>query len=425
MAGREIVERYREEAQQFVRKRVLTFARVLVALLRGHKLALQTTLNKAFKELGELEQVPSASSYCQARQKVKPEVFRYLNRIASDDYYRLGGTGDGVVRWHGRRLIGYDGTVLNLPDTPELRAEYGVQHNQHTSYVQAQAGVLYDLLNDIGLEGALGVKGSEQALLQDELWERTQVGDVLVLDRNFRDYALLARAVQNGRDIVLRCTRNGPSVVRAFWESPAVEQAVELPLPQTAATRREVRVRGLPAALAVRLVKVALPTGETEVLLTTLLDAQQFPAQEVGQVYGWRWGHETYYGRLKGIFEVERFSGTTPRAIQQDFFGVLFLATLEGILVRRPQAQLRARDTARQTATPAKVNRAVSYVALLDRVVVLLADPQANTETVLRELQDVLLTNPTRHRPGRHFPRPLLKHSRRLRFHQYRKRISA
>lgn len=421
MAGRAIVEQYRKEPKHFVRERVLTFTRVVVALLRGHKLALQNTLNKVFGELGEVDQVPSASAYCQARQKVKPEVFRYLNRVASADYYRLGGTGNGVARWHGRRVVGYDGTLLNVPDTPALREIYGVHSNQYTSFVQAQAGVLYDVLNDIGLEGALGRVGSEQALLQDELWERTQAGDVLVLDRNFRDYALLAKAVQSGRDIVLRCAHNGPSVVRVFWDSPAVEQCVNLPVPQTASTRREVRERQLPESLPVRLVKVLLSTGETEVLLTTLQDAQQFPAQEVAQVYGWRWREETYFGRIKGIFELERFSGTTPQAIQQDFFGVLFLATLEGILVRRPQTQLRTR----QTLTPAKVNRALSYVTLLDRVVVLLADPLADTEAVLRELQHLLLTNPTHHRPGRHFPRTPLKHSRRLRFQQYRKRINA
>lgn len=425
LQGREIVERFRTAAQAFTRQRVLTFPRVLLLLLRGHKLALQNALNKVFTALGEAAHVPTASAYCQARQKVQPEVFLALNAAVCQDYYHLGGTGDGVTLWHGRRLLGYDGTVLNLPDTPELRAVYGVQRNQHTVYVQAQAGVLYDLRNDLGLGIALGRVGSEQALLQEQLWERTQPGDVLVLDRHFKDFALLAQAVTSGRDVVLRCTRNGAAAVRAFWASPAREATLRLPLPQTAKTRRQVRAQGLPTSVAVRLFKFDLPNGDTEVLLTTLTDAGQFPAAEFYQVYGWRWQQETYYGRVKGIFEVERFSGTRPVAIQQDVYGVFFLATLEGALVRRPQAQLCARDEQHQTCTWAKVNRAVSYVALVDHAVALLADPRADPREVLSQLQHLFLTNPTRHQEGRHFPRPVLKHSRRLRYHQYRKRICA
>jgi hypothetical protein len=46
-------------------------------------------------------------------------------------------------------------------------------------------------------------------------------------------------------------------------------------------------------------------------------------------VYGWREGGETYYDRLKNIFEVERFSGRSVLSIEQDFYGVIFLATLQ------------------------------------------------------------------------------------------------
>ncbi len=50
-------------AKHFTRQRLLTFARVLVLILRGHKLALQNALNKLFAALGQVEQVPGASAY--------------------------------------------------------------------------------------------------------------------------------------------------------------------------------------------------------------------------------------------------------------------------------------------------------------------------------------------------------------------------
>ena len=65
-----------------------------------------------------------------------------------------------VELWHGHRLIGGDGTRLNLPDTEELRAHFGVHRNQHlgtqNDHMQATAVVLHDLLNDLGLRSVLG-----------------------------------------------------------------------------------------------------------------------------------------------------------------------------------------------------------------------------------------------------------------------------
>jgi hypothetical protein len=71
------------------------------------------------------------------------------------------------------------------------------------------------------------------------------------------------------------------------------------------------------------------------------------------------------------------------------------------------------------------VNQAVSYVALVDRVVELLAG-QREVEEVLKELHHLLRKNPTRARPGRHNERnKQLRYAYRLRFHKYVKKLPA
>lgn len=418
-------ERFRLRERDFTRERVLTFARVAAFILRGHKLSLQNTLNKCFSALGQVFRVPSASAYCQARQKLAPELFAHLNTITCTDFYQLYGADGEVASWRGHRLVGADGTYLNLPDTEELRAAFTVQRNQHGAQcVQALAVVLHDLRNDLGLAAAIGpVQAEKNLLFAPGVWGATQKGDVLVLDRNSADYLILARAAAGGREVILRCPRQSFSLVNQFWQSQATEQRLTLPAPPH--LRRAVRGESLPEQLPVRLLKFTLESGETEVLLTTLCNGRRYPTPEFYQVYGWRWSDETFYGRLKNIFEVERFSGFNERTIKQDFFGILFLATLESVLVKRPQAQLAAQDLARGTQTRAQVNRAVSYVALVERVVALLADPRSSPEVVLEELHHLFQTNPKRQREGRKFERPKLKHSRKLRFHRYIKRVIA
>jgi hypothetical protein len=209
-----------------------------------------------------------------------------------------------------------------------IREAFSVQVNQYGAYVQGLAGVLYDLLNDIGLASDLGPKQGEQTILMsDRVWLQTKRGDVLVLDRNYVDFALLAWAVKNKRDVVIRCATNGFAVIQEFWNSTKDEAIVTLTLPDTPNTRRFVRENNLPESVQVRLMKFTLSSGETEVILTTLCDTVAFPKQEFYTIYGKRWGEETYFDRVKNIFEVERFSGKTALTILQDFFSVIFLAT--------------------------------------------------------------------------------------------------
>ncbi len=220
-------------------------------------------------------------------------------------------------------------------------------------------------------------------MLRTQLWSGTKAGDVIVLDRAYAEYVLLAYAQKQQREIVVRLPRGRFSVCEEFWQSKVPEQIIELPLPATPATRALVEQLGLPQQLTVRLIRVVLPSGETEVLMTTLLDQVAYPAAEFKQVYGWRWGEETFFDRFKNIFEVERFSGTSLTAIEQDVRGAFFLASLESVLNKPDQQVLGQQAAERETRYVPQVNHAVCYLALVERVTQLLLSKES-TERVHR-----------------------------------------
>jgi len=399
-------------------------------MLSGKKLSLQNALNKFFRAIGQVLQVPTASAYCQAKQKVKAEVFVHLNRSVGQDFYRLYGMDGEVERWHGHRLLGSDGSYLNLPDTPELREAFSVHRNQHSGkaseQVQALGMVLFDLLNDIALKAAIAPSHSaEKDLLFNHLWSELEAGDVLVLDRNSADYSIIARAVRDKIEVVIRCPRQSFKAVMEFFNSGERERIVSLSVPQSVRTQKYVREMELPETVEVRLLKFKLESGEEEVLLTTLCDRKKYRRKEFFEVYGWRWRDETYYDRIKNIFELERFSGLSEESIKQDFYGVVFLATLESVLSRETEQEMQAAATERETKTVPQVNHAISYVALVGQVAILLADPQASIKETLRELKHLFQTNPTRVRKGRRTERKKLTHARKLRYHRYTKRVLA
>lgn len=416
----------RQRPQDFTRQRLLSFARLCLVVLRGHQLSFQNALNKVFHALGEVFGVPTPSAYSHARQKLDPAVFTHLQRGLCAGFYQLYEADEQVQRWRGHRLLATDGTYLTLPDTPETRAKYTVQTNQHAGAdcVQAQCGVLYDLRNDLGLRLHLSARQGETRTLRDHLWNATQPGDVLVLDRAYADYSLLALAQAQRRHLIVRLPRGRFAECEAFWASSLPTQIVTLKLPHTRTTRTFVAHHDLPSQLRVRLVRVLLSSGEVEVLLTTLCDAQAYPTSDFQPVYGARWGEESFFDRFKNIFEVERFSGTAVAAVEQDVHGVFFLLALESILTRPEQATLRQQGAARATKFVPQVNRAESYVALLDRVVLLLLSPRSEDE-VLAELHHLFGKNPTLQRPGRQFIRAPLNYSKTVRYLKYRKKVRA
>jgi hypothetical protein len=402
----------------------------VVLLLRGHKLSLQNALNKFFKSLGRVFQVPTDSAYCQSRQKVKAEVFVHLNARVRDDFYELYQAEEKVAKWHGHRLLGSDGTYLNLPDTADLRKVFSVHRNQHKgekeARVQALGMVLYDVLNDIGIKGAMAPSHSaEKSLLLKQLWSELKIGDILVLDRKSADYAIIASAVRDKLEVVIRCPRQSFKAVMEFFQSSEKEKLISLTVPQSVRTQKYVKENNLPETIEVRLLKFKLENGEEEVLLTTLCDQKKYPRKEFYEVYGWRWRDETYYDRIKNIFELERFSGLSEESIKQDFYGVIFLATLESVLSQETESEMQEISLERETKTLPQVNHAISYVALVEEVAKLLLDPTVSVKETLRELKHLFRTNPTRIRKGRKYERKKAGHATKLQYQQYRKRVIA
>jgi hypothetical protein len=401
------------------------FTTVAILILRGHKLSLQNALNRVFAALGAVFCVPTASAYSQARQKLKPELFIELNESVRDDFYQLYEEDGAVKRWRGHRLVAGDGTYLTLPDTVDTRAEFSVQENQYEegACVQALAVVIYDLLNDVALAAALGKRQGEKKLLFAHLWQATNINDLLIFDRHYADYTIFAMAFAHQRHALVRLPSNSFMEAQNFWRSELPEKKVRLKCPAKA--RKFAQENNLPLEIDLRLIRVILDNGEIEVLATTLIDEQKYPLAEFKQLYGWRWGEETFFGRIKNIFEIERFSGTTPTAIKQDFYGVLFLATLESILTKSAEVQLQQQAVERGNQLVPHVNHSVSYLALVDHVVVLLASKRSEKE-VLEELHHLFSQNPTRARPNRKVERNKgLRYAYKLRFHKYVKRLLA
>jgi hypothetical protein len=222
-------------------------------------------------------------------------------------------------------VLAVDGSKLLLPDSEDVREVFGTiawtvgnTTEQQGENPYALASVLYDVLNRVAIDARLGKAKAYEVDLAVELMAHTQAADLLIMDRNYPSYRMLAELTQHQWDFVIRCSAASFKKARSMLKGEGSDSQI-VTLTPCAEQRRDIKRLNLPLSLRVRLVRVRLSTGEWEVLVTSLLDDVRYPSVEFLELYGLRWGIETFYGLLKTCLALENFSGTGAEAVKQDF----------------------------------------------------------------------------------------------------------
>lgn len=373
---------------------------------------MQNSLNKFFQQINNLAELPTASAYCQARDKIKPEIFKEMNLSAVSDFYRLHNT----KTWKSRRLLSVDGSKINFPNTEELRNKYKLINNNSTDYVQGLSSFMYDVLNEVTLNSELDtIKPEKDFLLNDHI-KFIEKTDIILLDRGYADYSVLSGLITKNIDFVSRFPISQSfKELNNFVLSSEVDKVLMLKV--TTKQKKYVAENNLNTEIKVRFVKVDL-LDKVEILATTLFDES---IEELKYLYGCRWGIETYFDRLKNIFELERFSGKKLNNIEQDFYGIFFLTNLESILIKDSQ-EILSKET-RNRDFEYKINRSVSYSSIIDYIIELFFNSNFSDKQILKNLEKLFRTNPIIIRPNRTYERKKISHARKLRVTLYEKRV--
>lgn len=150
--------------------------------------------------------------------------------------------------------------------------------------------------------------------------------------------------------------------------------------------------------IKVRLVRVDLPNGETEVLMTSLFDSQKYPSNIFKELYFLRWGIETFYDELKNKIKLEYFTGYSKISVLQDFYCAVFISNLQSTIVNDLQEELELKN--QNTKLDYKINTNLTYGFLKNRVLELFFNDNA-LEEVFLELQRLFLKNTVPIRPNK------------------------
>ena len=256
-------------------------------------------------------------AFCTARRLLSVRFFQALFATFVQQQ-REAQTGRWL--WHGKRLLAFDGTLLKLPAVPALREAYPPPRNQRgaSKYPQALLVGLVGLCSGVCERFVLVPQKRAEQWCACWLARYLQPGDLLLGDRNFACYEIIARITGGGADLLFRLPSNRfHKLTRRPTNSGRHDEwLVDLKLP--AALRR--RCPHLPAILTVRILQYQLPGYRVSWLITSLTDAQKYPYDEVVGLYHVRWNQETMHREWKYTLQLENVRSHSAPGILKEVF---------------------------------------------------------------------------------------------------------
>lgn len=390
-----------------VLKRVRTLTtNHLIVMIINFKTSIQRELDKFFKDLSGADfniRAVTKSAFTKARAKLNPWAFKRLNEVAVNTFYE-----DAPYHtWNGKRLLGVDGSRLALPNHPSIIKKFGQYEfgpSADSKRSLALGSALYDVLNLVVLDSQIApYAGSERDLLIEHL-PKIKSGDLLLLDRGYPCFWLLFLLTAMKVDFCVRLKEDWWLSVKDFSGSSETERTVKFKLPKKDFSKLSDYPTIQTTEISCRLVKVLLDTGETEILCTSLLDQKEYPHEVFKELYHQRWAEEEGYKLFKSRIEVERFSGKTALAVEQDFHAKMFLMTLTAAyahpIEQRVVAEYKADKNRKHSQ---KINRTNALSASQSILIAIIF--KKLIKTALAAFDDLVYKTREIIRPGRSNPR--------------------
>ncbi len=329
------------------------------------------------------------SAFTQARKKLSFEAFIELNDKVVQSFYAEA----PVEHWHGYRLLGIDGTTLRLPNTPEIRKSFKAREDE---VPLARLSELYDVCNNMILGAELSTLEIGEGRHAEQLLLRAVTGDVVLYDRGYPSFYLLSLHGKKGIDYCMRTPISRFKAVAEFVASGVLEQWVYIE-PTHKAKQACLRSELSIDPIRVRLIRVELPGGDVEVLMSSLGDEIQHP--EFAALYFKRWGIEEAYKHQKCRAELESFSGKSVHSVYQDVYAKLLTLNLVAICAFGAEEQ--AQDATCLRKHGYRINRSKA----LSKAKYHLVCAVLNSHDKLKHLLSWIASDVEAVRPGRKFER--------------------
>lgn len=265
--------------------------------------------------LGQAPCSLNTGPYCKARVRLPLGLLERLGREVGE---RLIAGQPRAWLWRGREVKLVDGTTLSMPDTKPNQARFPQNHEQKAGlgFPLARLVAMVSLSCGAVLEWAIGpCEGKEtgETALLWELAQKLRCGDVVVADRCYAGYFMIAWLMQLGVDVVIRQHQRRHTDFRRGIRLGVRDHVVSWTRPQRPAWMDEATYAAMPETLTMREVRVG---GWT--LVSSLIDARQVSKQELLALYRSRWQVELDLRSIKSVMQMDVLRCKSPPMVEKE-----------------------------------------------------------------------------------------------------------
>jgi len=355
--------RVRQDCQQLLPDRINALARATDHTFRQTVLTPGKTLALFARQIAHGNVACSAvrhlageefsdSAWCQARARLPLELIARVQQLLVEEARReleiSDDVGDQPYRWRGHRIHVVDGSSDSMPDTPQLREHYGVPSGcrEGLGFPTSHLLLLMDQRTGLFIDCVDGPMNTSDLSQTPAMHAHLQGGDVLLGDDAFSGWGHLALILQANLHAIVpphhrrivdftperthAHPRKGKSSQRAGKPRSRVlqtlgkdDQLVEYfkPVEKPAWMSAE-QWRELPQSITLREIRRSVKRHGFRpiivTIVTTLLDPEAYPADELIELRLTRWMIETNLRHLKITLKMDELKCKTLDGVRKE-----------------------------------------------------------------------------------------------------------
>jgi hypothetical protein len=262
------------------------------------------------------------SGYCQARERLPRERIERLIEVAAQTAERRAGPGGSL---NGRPVKVVDCSSAKAPDTAANQERYPQPSEQKPGcgFPVIRFLLLFSLNSGSVLKVIMSSLQKHEVRLLRQLQQDISRGDILLGDRAYGDYTTLASWPARGVDVVARVNAMRKVDFRKARRLANNDGLFEWKRSDTASkVLSPEEWRSLPEQITIRIIRFTATIrgyrARRITLVTSLLDAKLYPAQQLIGLYARRWRLELCLRDLKTTLGLEMLRCQTPDMAEKE-----------------------------------------------------------------------------------------------------------
>jgi len=258
----------------------------------------------------------STGAYCKARLRL---LLSHLKEAVTSSGQVLHKQASKDWLWKGHRVVMVDGTTLLMPDTEDNQKAYPQQNAQ-------KPGIGFPIVRLVGLVslatgscldyvlGPYQGKGTGETSLFSQLINILSQNDLLLADRYYTSFAIIALLIKQGTPLVFRQRSTVISDFRRGQGLGPKDHIIHLIKPKKKPVwMSEEDFTELPDSITIREFSV-----KGIIYVTTLLNAKAYPKKALAELYQQRWKIELDFRTIKTHMGMEMLRCQTAQMVEKE-----------------------------------------------------------------------------------------------------------